>query len=1620
MYAVGRLGSYITRGVYTVSGPFHPFGGAVDIIVVEQQDGSFKSSPWYVRFGKFQGVLKAQEKVVSININGVEADFLMYLDHKGEAYFLREVDVGETVADSYPSSSGDEIDEKSNSRMPQKSKSCSFVDDNNTDLVSHVEASNGKIVAGTSSSHSKFFGLVFGRRSVKQNGFQEEENAAGVGRASSLERAEMAADLLEVKWSTNLATRKRQKDGGSSVSDPNSSVSNLDGKFNAASVPSDKCSVVQDGIENKAESFLPLDRHHSPNDSDSEKLDHPMEITDSPLPCSINPLNYVEAFTLEETYLDVDLIPEGSRFSSTVGSRTVDNDVNAKGDMSEISNPNSNTSHSVEIEARLHDGDENFSTAVVFHKSSISETGAVKDEVPSIYSETSETITGGLDGSHEQDNEALDSAASLTRELHVHAQDFHDSLGQIMEVNSELQPIIPATNQNVQNSNITDCYEAPHQSKSSEGGKTSISFTGNITVQAELATESYIGDEGTMKQGTVDSIDLVEEVIKQNSQGEKTSISSTGNSTIETELAAESGISHPCAMKQGPMEDLFLVEEVTMQKSQGEKTSMCSTGKTTVEVELATQSDIGHQFTIKQGSVEDLNLVEKLIKETSLVEKTSTSSIGNCTVEAELPTESDIGQECKMKQGPLGDIILVEEVVKESFEGQKTSMSSTGNNTVKVELATESDIGHECMMKHGPVGGLNVVEEEDGFEGEKTSMSLTGNSTIEAEVATESEVSHQCTMNRGPKGKVDLVEQVVRDISEGKKTSMNSTENCTVECDLATELCIGHQCVKKQGPVDYIDFVEEIAKEVSEGDKISMCLTANNAVTAVLATYSDRGHQCTMNQEPVGDIKLVEEEVYESYEGDKISMILTGKKAPSKAAEAELSTESYMSNECCVKQGGIGDISFAEEEVKESSEAEKISMCSAGNSTISEVVEAEVAAEASIGHHCMVKRQSVEDIGVVEEVVKKGSSCPGLYLGGSSAILESEARSKDPCMMGDSFNSILLVDEHNFTGDVSRRSSNAKECKIDDILEHTVGEASSASSVEEQFAFSDLDDTKVQEVDHMECSSSYPVANELHDFLQSSGEEVNESTSGHNESHSCRGMVIEEDQSNDHPIEVENAERSSSPISFPGLHIDSDLESLSQIMESVPRMRTHAYGHHHLSRSLDSNFESLILMENNSPDLGSKKERVSGREDPMVDASHISEELKKIISDPAVELSLCRHLLYEGMGYEAASHAFDAEKLSIDRFASLGPEIMKNEKLVVRIGGLYFPWDAALPIASAIGSNGSQQILEPKGMIAVDRVEKTAAGNAQKSTDSKSASWRLWPFSFQRSRSVKSRNPDAENSSASHRGEVMDAERDSHTQKVTRKKIRANTPTSEQLASLNLKEGKNVVTFSFSTAMLGEQKVDARIFLWKWNTKIVISDVDGTITKSDVLGQFMPLVGLDWSQTGVAHLFSAIKENGYQLLFLSARSISQAYTTRQFLFNLKQDGKALPEGPVVISPDGLFPSLYREVIRRAPHEFKIACLEDIKALFPPDSHPFYAGFGNRDTDEISYLKVGIPKGKIFIINPKGQIAVNRRLDNRSYTSLHTLVHDMFPATSYQQEDYNSWNFWKLPPAAIDF
>nr|AEA07503.1 putative lipin 1 isoform A [Brassica napus] len=415
------------------------------------------------------------------------------------------------------------------------------------------------------------------------------------------------------------------------------------------------------------------------------------------------------------------------------------------------------------------------------------------------------------------------------------------------------------------------------------------------------------------------------------------------------------------------------------------------------------------------------------------------------------------------------------------------------------------------------------------------------------------------------------------------------------------------------------------------------------------------------------------------------------------------------------------------------------------------------------------------------------------------------------------------------------------------------------------------------------------------------------------------------------------------------------------------------------------------------------------------------------------ELSLCKDELRQGMGLTAAAEVFNTHLISTEEYKNSAASILESENLVVRIRETYMPWKKAARIILGKVVFDLDLDIHPDDVISVEENESTKPKDDEETAvttpSSSGRRWRLWPIPFRRVKTIEhtSSNSSSEEDlfvdsepGLQNSPEVLSAAESRH-ESPRRQLVRTNVPTNEQIASLNLKDGQNMITFSFSTRVLGTQQVDAHIYRWRWDTKIVISDVDGTITKSDVLGQFMPLVGKDWTQSGVAKLFSAIKENGYQLLFLSARAIVQAYLTRSFLNNLKQDGKALPNGPVVISPDGLLPALYREVIRRAPHEFKIACLEDIRKLFPKDYNPFYAGFGNRDTDELSYKKLGIPKGKIFIINPKGEVATGHRIDvKKSYTSLHTLVNDMFPPTSLvEQEDYNPWNFWKLPVEEVD-
>ena len=238
---------------------------------------------------------------------------------------------------------------------------------------------------------------------------------------------------------------------------------------------------------------------------------------------------------------------------------------------------------------------------------------------------------------------------------------------------------------------------------------------------------------------------------------------------------------------------------------------------------------------------------------------------------------------------------------------------------------------------------------------------------------------------------------------------------------------------------------------------------------------------------------------------------------------------------------------------------------------------------------------------------------------------------------------------------------------------------------------------------------------------------------------------------------------------------------------------------------------------------------------------------------------------------------------------------------------------------------------------------------------------------------------------------------------ILKKKYKSFFPSSNQLKLLELKQGRNEICFVCSTSPGGVQTLKANIYLWPYTSKLIISDVDGTITKSDILGQVLPFFGKDWSHDGVAELFTNIYNNGYKIIYLTARAIGQSSLTRYYLENLVQEKHILPPGPLLMSPDGIFASLKREVINKKPHLLKIPLLLEIKNLFPAEIKPLYAGFGNRETDAVAYRYLEIPMNKIFIIDTSSRVVQLGETKKTTYKTLAGIVDINFPKFNESDE-----------------
>jgi len=203
------------------------------------------------------------------------------------------------------------------------------------------------------------------------------------------------------------------------------------------------------------------------------------------------------------------------------------------------------------------------------------------------------------------------------------------------------------------------------------------------------------------------------------------------------------------------------------------------------------------------------------------------------------------------------------------------------------------------------------------------------------------------------------------------------------------------------------------------------------------------------------------------------------------------------------------------------------------------------------------------------------------------------------------------------------------------------------------------------------------------------------------------------------------------------------------------------------------------------------------------------------------------------------------------------------------------------------------------------------------------------------------------------------------------------------LPTLNLVGGNNTLQFRTRTS---NKTKEVTALVWNSDVKIVITDIDGTITRSNFRGHLMPRLGYDWHHMSVSTFFQKLHSHGYKIIYVTARSVRMNTTTREYLKSME-----LPPGPVFSSHKSIGRSLVSELFTGDSKFSKVAHLTDIVRLFPES---FVAAFGNNDKDFWTYSQVNIPASHVFIINKESQILANSR--KTSYTDLLQEIEDWFP------------------------
>lgn len=201
------------------------------------------------------------------------------------------------------------------------------------------------------------------------------------------------------------------------------------------------------------------------------------------------------------------------------------------------------------------------------------------------------------------------------------------------------------------------------------------------------------------------------------------------------------------------------------------------------------------------------------------------------------------------------------------------------------------------------------------------------------------------------------------------------------------------------------------------------------------------------------------------------------------------------------------------------------------------------------------------------------------------------------------------------------------------------------------------------------------------------------------------------------------------------------------------------------------------------------------------------------------------------------------------------------------------------------------------------------------------------------------------------------------------------------------------------------------IFLWSHQDRLMIVDIDGTITRSNVRGIFDTVVTERYSYThkGVCRFLSNL-DKSVRFIFLTSRPIALANRTRRFLSRMRQEeGCQLPAGALIGFPGSLMEVLFMELVSHSVHEFKLkSLLKHVTQVFAKSgaSNVFLAGIGNSLMDMQAYHAAGLDLERIYLIDKESTIYCLNNID----AQVPTEVSDFLLARGTRFDGYHDENF----------